>query len=507
VPAPERNQRAEHASLTEFLESNLSANQRQRVGLLAFHQWPWVTAAFIEIAVAFHQIGAETNIGFWADDTPLPDPGWSTSRRISRLTGSHTIEASAVELIKQAGVSSDSFTRPPLRRHSPRGLPVLPTPLTRAAVRSLDYQGSGMGRSILQVHPDFATPIRDDLVWPRRWIRRAVESYAWVYDQTRELIQRHDLQTILVFNGRFTHDRAAAAAAEALGVNVLYYDYGGIETYFDVTLTDLHDWDDLQERMLRMWEQWGDGRDEVAHAWFANRENRSEPGMDLFLSEQDPHHLPPLPEGHQIVAFFSSSGDEIAELDLEWSRYFESQEGALRTLAAVVDEMPNTTLVVRTHPHMRLKPQDDRDRWVAAVEAIGRNIHVAPESPTDSYALMRTADRVITYGSTSGIEAAYRGKPTATMGPAAYQLLGCVTPLATVDELRAWLHESVATHPERALPYGLMMQRRGFNLRWLREDEDGTIRRGDVDLREAKPLAQKASHVLGALRKRWLTAR
>jgi len=364
-----------------------------------------------------------------------------------------------------------------------------------------------MGRSILQVHPDFNTPIRDDLVWPRRWITRAMRSYAWVFDQTREIIRRDGLTTIVVFNGRFTHDRAAAAAAESLGVNVLYYDYGGIETYFDLTLTDLHDWDDLQRRMVRMWDSWGEDKFTIARAWFANRENRSEPGMELFLSEQRPDRLPDLPEGHQLVAFFSSSGDEIAELDLDWDKYFGSQEDALRTLAAVVDELPGTTLIVRTHPHMRLKPKDDRDRWVAAVESIGGNIHVEPESPIDSYALMRKVDRVITYGSTSGIEAAYRGKPTAVMGPAAYDKLECVTPLTTVEELKQWLTVPQANDPEAALPYALMMQRRGFNLEWLRECDDGHIGYGESLLAEPAPRAQKLSQVTRALQTRWLTAK
>lgn len=506
VSVPSKVLRAEHDSLRDFLRGNLTDRERERIGLLSFNQWPWTTAAFVETAVAAHQVGSDITVGFWSDHTPLHDPGWNTSRRVARLLGSHTIEDSARRLIEQAGVPSRAFADPPLGKHSPTGVPPLPEPLTRASIRRLTYHRSGMGRSILQVHPDFNTPIRDEHVWPRRWIKRAVTSYAWVYDQTRELIRSRDLTTIVVFNGRFTHDRAAAAAAESACVKVLYYDYGGLHTYFDLTLTDLHDWDDLQRRMGVMWDKWGPDREEIAHDWFANRENRSEAGMDVFLGLQQPETLPDLPETDNLVVFFSSSGDEIAELDLDWSLYFESQEKALRVLAEVCDELPGTTLVVRTHPHMRLKPQDDRDRWVAAVEAIGKNIHVGPESPTDSYALMRAADRVVTYGSTSGIEAAYRGKPTAVIGPSAYQRLGCVTPLHTVEDLKRWLIEDHDVHPERSLPYGLMMQRRGFNLDWLSLDGDQLVH-GDLRLSEASPLVRKISHRLNASTTKWLTAR
>lgn len=504
---PEVRAQAEHDSLPTFLQTNLSPDQRARMGLMSFNQWHWTTAAFIETAVAAHHVGSDVTVAFWCDHTPLRDSGWTTSRRIARLTGSHPIDESARDLIQAAGVDDGAFAAPPLGRHHRSDLPPLPEPLTRSAIRQLTYHGSGMGRSILQVHPDFNTPIRDDYEWPRRWINKAVQSYAWVFDQTVELIRQRNLTSLVVFNGRFAHDRAAAAAAESLGLKVLYYDYGGLHTYFDLTLTDLHDWDDLQRRMGVMWDSWGPDKEDIARDWFANRENRSEAGMDVFLGLQQPEVLPDLPTDHQLVVFFSSSGDEIAELDLDWSAYFNSQEEALRTLAEVCHHLPDTTLIVRTHPHMRLKPQDDRDRWVAAVESIGNNIHVEPESPIDSYALMRKADRVITYGSTSGIEAAFRGTPTAVMGPSAYQRLGCVTPIHTVEGLEQWLTSKPDIHPDKALPYGLMMQRRGFNREWLTQTKAGELFHGNMHLSEASPLARKLSHRLGSVTTKWLTAR
>ena len=507
VSVPSKVVRAEHDSLREFMLDNLSDRERERIGLLSFNQWPWTTAAFIETAVAAHQVGSDITVGFWSDHTPLHDPGWNTSRKVARLLGSRTIENSAQRLVEAAGVPSQDFVDPPLGRYTPTGAPPLPEPLTRAAIRQLTYHGSGMGRSILQVHPNFNTPIRDDLIWPRRWIKRAVKSYAWVYDQTTELVRQRDLTTIVVFNGRFTHDRAAAAAAESLGVKVLYYDYGGLETYFDLTHTTTHDWDALQRRMLSLWQSWGESREDIAKTWFANRENHTEPGIEVFIGLQKAEHLPDLPQDRRLVVFFSSSGDEIAELDLDWSQYFGSQELALRVLAEICDELPETQLVVRTHPHMRLKPPDDLARWVDAVEAIGKNIHIGPDDPADSYALMRAASRVITYGSTSGIESAYRDRPTAVIGPSAYQLLGCVTPIHSKQELRDWLEGEPATRPELALPYGLMMQRRGFNLDWLSIDDSSLPARGDLQLKEPKAQAQKVSDGLRRMRTWWWTKR
>jgi len=497
--------KAERSSLADYLQVNLASGPSSKIGLLSFNQWYWTTAALTETAAAAHSIGADVTIAWWSDLTPLHDPGWRLSRRICRLLRSRSIEESAQSLLEAAGVPRSAFVDPPLHAHTPSNLPELPYPLTRRAIRSLSYRGTGMGRSILQVHPDFNTPIRDDFVWPRRWIDRAVRSYVWVFDQTTALIEQRQLSTIVVFNGRFTHDRAAAAAAEALGVQVLYYDTGGLDTDFDLTDHTTHDWDALQGRMIDLWARWGDDREEIARAWFANREDHSEPGIEVFIGIQESNHLPDLPANQKLVVFFSSSGDEMVEMDLDWSEYFESQEQAVRILAQVCAELPDTTLVVRTHPHMRLKPADDLARWVDAIDSIGDNIHIPPDSPTDSYALMRAADRVITYGSTSGIEAAYRDRPVAVMGPSAYQLLGCVTPVHSADDLKRWLIEDADTNPQKSLPYGLMMQRRGFHHEWLQRQPGGQLGRDGVTLTDPAPRAQKVSHFLDALTTQWLT--
>ena len=497
---------AEHDSLQDYLLDNLTDDQRSRIAILSFDQWPWATAAVVEIAVAAHLVGSEVTVGLWADFTPHRGVGWTTNRTLARLSGSHSIEDSARKLIQAAGVPKNAFARPPLNRYSP-ALPDLRVPATRADIRRMTHKGASLGRAILQVHPNMDTPVREDYVWPRRWVKSAARSFAWVYDQTQALIQQHGLTSLVVFNGRFTHDNAAASAAEALGVKTLFFDYGGSDTHFDLTTASTHDWDYFQQRMRAMWDQWGADRESIARAWFTDRENHAAPGMEAFVGHQDRNYLPELPQAKRLVVFFSSSGDEIAELDLDWSEFFGSQEEALLALARICHELPDTELVVRTHPHMLSKPEDDRIRWIQAVNSIGMNAHIPPESPTDSYALMQRADRIITYGSTTGVEAAFRNKSVAVLGPCAYDLLGCAQPIKSADELAQWLEDPHATQPELALPYGLMMQRRGFNLSWLDQSGDGGFLRGDLRLEEAPPIIRKLSHRLQAARDRWLIAK
>ena len=488
--------RAEHDSLARYLEDELSPETRKHIGLISFNQWPFALGAVCETALAAQEIGSDVTVALWSGKTPLYDTGWRSHRTLARFLGSRTRDHNAQRALMAAGLPKKAFTKPPLRPWQPQE--PLPTPVNtrRDTIRALTYRGSGMGRSILQVHPDANTPIRDDYEWPARYLDEAMRSYAWAYDQAYELVQQRQLTTVVVYNGRFTHDRAVAAAADALGATTLYYDTGGYQTDFDLTTADTHDWQHLQMRMLKMSDDWGHEGDELGSKWFTDRREHTDRNNAIFTAEQEIGNLPDLPESGTLVVFFSSSGDEIAELEIDWDSYFQSQENALRSLAQICQQRTDTTLVVRTHPHMRLKPTDDLKRWTESVEGIAPDMHFGPESSIDSYALMQRADVVFTYGSTSGIEAAFLGRPSVVMGPSAYDTLGCVRRITTFDEINECIATPPPTAPERAIPFGLMMQRRGFTYSHGHKDADETPVIADIRLDEANELVRKVSSYL-----------
>jgi hypothetical protein len=497
--------RAEFPSLSEYLSSTLTPEELVHVGLISFNQWSFALGAVIETALEARALGSDVTVALWANKTPLLDTGWTANPTFARLLGSASRDSNARKALRAAGLPKSCFAKPPIRPWSPIEGLVAPEPATRAAIRKLSYRGSGMGRSILQVHPDDDTPIRDDYVWPRDYLVEAMRSYAWAYDQAVELITRRQISTVVVYNGRFTHDRAVAAAAESCGVRVLYYDTGGYETDFDLTIATTHDWAHLQMRMREMYENWGDDRDEIGAKWFIDRQTHADANNAIFVANQEVGHLEGVPEADRLVVFFSSSGDEIAELELDWSEYLNSQEEALARLALECRSLPGTKLVVRTHPHMGLKPKDDLARWMAAVDAAGPDVHFDPFSKIDSYALMRAADVVFTYGSTSGVESGFIGRPVVVMGPSAYDTLGCALRITSSDEIKGAVENPPIPNPTAAIPYGLMMQHRGFRFAHIMKLSSGEAALGGIQLSEANEFVRKISDFQKQRRLRILT--
>lgn len=495
--------RAEHDSLEVFLKASLTDEQRGNVLFVSFTQWDFALAALADTATCLHQMGSEVTLGFWTNKTPMHDTGWSVNDKVAKLFASPARDQRVRDALIDIGIPKSSLANPPISGWRP----AQPVPITRAMNRSeikaLTYFGSPMGRAMLQVRTLTETPVTDAYYWPERLLRLAATSYAFAYDQTTELIKARGVTAVAVYNGRFLHDRAASAAAQALGIPVLYYDTGGIDTDFDLTDSVTHDWTDLQRRMLKLYEQWPEGkRDEVGGSWFQERLNHTAADNALFTEAQVIGSSIDRPDADCLVVYFSSSGDEIAELELDWDQFIGTQPEALKFLADECRKRDGYQLVVRSHPHKRRKPKQDVIEWLEAVDVANPDIHLDPHSPVDSYALMRQADIVVTYGSTTGVEAAFAGKRVIVLGPSAYDQLGCATLAGTQVELSTALDDRDPGSWPGAVSYGLMMRRRGFHFEFVKRGPDNSFNLGGRAFADSRQSVRHLSHLLGRIQ-RW----
>jgi len=197
------------------LAQTLSPSERASVFLPTFSQWPFSLAALSEVALAARSLDSKVIFGFWGGSTPLPDVGWMSDRWVARITGTRTRDAWTQEALRRAGFPKSSFVDPPIKGWEPQG-EIPPTPGTsRSQIRRLTYRQSPMGRAILQLRPDHAVPVTDAYRWPAPWLEQSIHSYAYVFDQVDQMITREAITAVIVSNGRFLHDRAAAEAALA----------------------------------------------------------------------------------------------------------------------------------------------------------------------------------------------------------------------------------------------------------------------------------------------------
>ena len=487
--------RAEHSSLAEYLTGVLTQTQLARPLLMSFTQWDFAVAAVAEVVMTLSDMGSAVSLALWSDATPLRDVGWQTHHTIARVLRSPTIDQRLREALVTAGVPSACFMSPQRGWKPAEPLPVVKG-THRSALRQITYRGAPMGRGILEIPPHADVPVTDEYSWPLSYVEAAARSYAYVFDQTCRVIEERGSTSVFTYNGRFLHDSAVAAAAQRYRLPVLAYDTGGLQTDFDLTIDATHDWSALQGRMRTMYENWPAGeRDQIGSSWFLDRSGHAERDNARFTGGQELGRGIERNPGQILVTYFSSSGDEIAELDLDWADYFDGQPGALAAVAKECRDL-GYALVVRTHPHKRHKPAHDVRDWHAAVAAAAPDIHLDEHSPVDSYTLMRQSDVVVTYGSTTGVEAGFAERPSIVMGPSAYDELGCAVRVRNRGELRRALVERKAGAAADAIPYGLMMKRRGFAYRYVVRDADGMRILAGVPIVEPSRSVRHASHAL-----------
>ncbi len=316
------------------------------------------------------------------------------------------------------------------------------------------YKNADLGLSVVSSLISQTRSLYPDLDLNRTLVQRYLLSSAIVYEKAKAAILRVKPQKVITFNGRFACSKGISEAGKHLGVEVQYHERGATYDRYELFQEQPHDFAYIRELVRLYWQQAGVDREEIGHAFYKRRRMGDGIGWISFTSEQEKNLVPNRSDKHQIV-YYSSSDDEFAAVgDLVNYPIFGSQRDAVKALMQWVANQQNSLLTIRVHPHLQIKSSDDRDWWNSLK---GRNVQVIPsDSKIDSYALMDWADVVVSYGSTTGIEAAYWGKPSILLGDSFYSGLGCVYEPKSEAELYTLLGKSNLAPLLQAacLPYG-----------------------------------------------------
>jgi hypothetical protein len=186
---------------------------------------------------------------------------------------------------------------------------------------------------------------------------------------------------------------------------------------------------------------------EIGESFFEGRRSKQpfSPKIKSFVAEQVDDMLP---EGWNTqkrnFVFFNSSEDEFAGIDKVYDsfKYKPTQQAVIENVARLAAEAdPTIHIYLRIHPNLKnVKHQYHSDLLQLGTQF--SNLTVVPaDSPVSTYSLLDVAEKIITVGSTVGVEAVYFNKPSILLGPAGYRFLDiCYVP-KNDDELRALLKD------------------------------------------------------------------
>lgn len=283
---------------------------------------------------------------------------------------------------------------------------------------------------------------------------------AWmVYYSLRNLLQREAVDRVYVFNGRYAPLRAAFRACQAENVDCYLHDVGKDFRHFALYRNALpHDHRQIAECIEQTWEDAATNphREQIASQWFNDRAHGIVRSGKNFVRRQRPDLLPASwREDARSVVIFTSSEDEFAAIGDTWRNpLYESQtQGLVRIVESLQSMRHDLQLYIRVHPNLA-GLDNQQTRTFQQLASPGVSVLPA-EDPVSTYALMRHCEKVLTFGSTAGVEAVFWGKPSVLAGMSFYRELGVACCPTTHNELIDLLLAKLPTpHREPALKYG-----------------------------------------------------
>lgn len=332
---------------------------------------------------------------------------------------------------------------------------------TLEALRAYRMDEAALGVGVVSSLVSFLMDTAPDVASHRNLVDRLLVSAQRAFTATRQLIGELRPRSILVFNGRLAYSKGITEAARLAGVDLLYHEVSKSHARYYCEPHSVHNQQHARAMLQAAWAQAPDGRAEVGHGFFSRGRGAVMPLHAPYLAAQQEGHCLPA-SGRFRIVYFASSIDEFAAVEEGLAPVaFEDQFAAVTWLVDWVRARPGTELVIRLHPRLRKVAAAELARWRGLEGPHVTLIEAA--SSIDSYALAASADRVVTFHSTMGIEASYLGKVSILVGDAAYRGLDCVHEPSSPAELDRLLADpTVAAKPrENCLPYGYWLLTQG----------------------------------------------
>ena len=251
-----------------------------------------------------------------------------------------------------------------------------------------------------------------------------------IYDAMKYHLQQIEPDVFYLFNGRFAAIRPALRAAQNLGIKTFVHERAGVSQKYTLS-EDTYPHDvEYQKNIINTF--WDNGRpdtekEDFAKQWFEDRRAGKDQGWYSFTKSQKKRKLPNgFDASKRNISIYISSEDEFAAIEGWQNPIYKNQTDAINAIInADTDE--NIRFYLRIHPNLKGL---DNTQTRELSELKGTNLTVIPaDSKIDSYELMDACEKVITFGSTMGIESVYWGKPSILAGRSIYEDLGgCYIP-------------------------------------------------------------------------------
>ncbi len=300
-----------------------------------------------------------------------------------------------------------------------------------------------------------------------------------LYESFKNLIEREKPDEINIFNGRLFDTRPLLRLCKSKNINCNIIEISGyqLKNWIIYKNTLPHDINEYTNNLEKTWDSESDiyEKIKIGSSFFDFKIKGLNTNDKSYVSYQSFELLPSNFNPNKInIVIYNSSEDEFFSIGPEWKKYFDTQLEGIKFICEKVKNLENYHIYLRIHPNLNhVKAEFVKELY--KLNKLYNNLTVIkPNSKISSYQLMFKSDKIITFGSTIGIEATYFGKPSLSLGTSFYNKIDGAYTINECDDpvISKFIFENLPPKSkDNAIKYGYFQMKAGIPFKFWKKDK------------------------------------
>ena len=332
-------------------------------------------------------------------------------------------------------------------------------------LRSLTYKGVDIGFGVLSTYISNTRNLNPKIDSKSRlYFDSLIEVQQVTIEVLEMLQQKYNFQLVIFSNGRGVQTKPFLNFCERKQIE--YWCVENLHRSSGVNYIDNfhnsipHNITTQCKRAIACWEsapETSAEKETIARNFYENRRNAKPAGDTVYIANQQAGKMPEdWNTSVENIVIFNSSEDEFCAVSHEFDKeaVFKSQIEGIIEIVEHYRNDSNKMFTLRVHPNLKdIQYKYHTDLYKLQYP----NLRVIPgSSSVSTYSLIDAADKVIVFGSTTGIESVYWGKPVICLAGAYYRDFDVVYKPNNIDELWMLIDQDhlKCKYNEKVLAYG-----------------------------------------------------
>lgn len=343
---------------------------------------------------------------------------------------------------------------------------------TSQQLRALEYKGISVGLGVMSTYISLTrnmNPIINEV--SKKYFNEMLNEQVRFADALEILQQEEHFDLFIFQNGRGVNIRPLLNFCQRESIDYVCTEFikGDTEIFKDdYWCTIPHSISARTNNYYSFWDSSSDSDEEkeaIGKSFFENRRN-AKPAADKVYTKDQVSGLMPEDWNPNVenIVIFNSSEDEFCAIGEEFDKeaLFASQLDGIKAIIKHYEGNNHIHFTLRIHPNLKDIPY----KYHTDLYKLDyKNLTVIPgDSPISTYSLMDAANKVLVFGSSTGIEAVYWGKPVINLAGSYYRDLGIVYKPQNVEELWGLLEakELKCLYNQNVLKYGYYLMKNEY---------------------------------------------